>query len=195
MILLNDRLRIFKAVVETMSFSVAAEVVKMTQPAVSKNIKSLEEQLGVSLFERTTVRMSLTQSGRVLYDYVVALEKEEANLALDLGNIKNLVSSAVVGCTTSLVERVSISKLLQRLLKVFPNLDVKTMIYTPEFIEKELVEGSMDIALVGKNELIQTSLRRYQTKDDEINVVVNQQISDNSLTRDQLVTFFTRSEQ
>ena len=194
MILLNDRLRIFKAVVETMSFSVAAEVVKMTQPAVSKNIKSLEEQLEISLFERTTTRMSLTQSGRVLYDYVVALEKEEANLALDLSNIKELESSAVVGCTTGVIESVSISKLLQRLLKVFPKMDVKTMIYTPEFIEKELLEGRVDIALVGKNELVQTSLRRYQTKDEEVNVVVNQGINDNSLARDQLVTFFTRSE-
>jgi LysR family transcriptional regulator, glycine cleavage system transcriptional activator len=61
-----DFLRSFEAVARRLSFSAAAEDLHLTQPAVSRQIKSLEEELGCPLFSRGTRRVELTSAGRSL---------------------------------------------------------------------------------------------------------------------------------
>jgi len=65
----NFRLVVFRAVAEQLSFRKAAEELYLTQPAVSLQIKALEEDLGVQLFDRTGSRIALTQAGTTLLGY------------------------------------------------------------------------------------------------------------------------------
>ncbi len=65
----NFRLVVFRAVAEQLSFRKAAEELYLTQPAVSLQIKALEEDLGVQLFDRTGSRITLTKAGRTLLGY------------------------------------------------------------------------------------------------------------------------------
>jgi DNA-binding transcriptional LysR family regulator len=65
----NFRLVVFRAVAEQRSFRKAAEELYLTQPAVSLQIKALEEDLGVQLFDRSGVQAGLTPAGAVLLDY------------------------------------------------------------------------------------------------------------------------------
>src|ERR1035441_1273370 len=65
----NFRLVVFRAVAEQLSFRKAAEELYLTQPAVSLQIKALEEDLGVQLFDRTGAHIALTTAGRVLLEY------------------------------------------------------------------------------------------------------------------------------
>lgn len=60
---------VFRAVAEQLSFRKAADKLYLTQPAVSLQIKALEEDLGVQLFERAGSRISLTDSGKILLRY------------------------------------------------------------------------------------------------------------------------------
>ena len=64
----NARLTVFRAVAEHLSFRKAAEELYLTQPAISLQIKTLEEDLGVQLFERTGRRPRLTPAGSLLLD-------------------------------------------------------------------------------------------------------------------------------
>ncbi len=64
----NFRLVAFRAVAEQLSFRKAAEELYLTQPAVSLQIKALEEDLGVQLFDRTGTHIKLTAAGRILLD-------------------------------------------------------------------------------------------------------------------------------
>src|SRR5262245_43907459 len=59
-------LRSFLAVAETLHFSRAADRVGITQPALSQQVRRLEEQLGLTLFHRTSRRVRLTNAGRAL---------------------------------------------------------------------------------------------------------------------------------
>jgi DNA-binding transcriptional LysR family regulator len=71
---LEARLRAFAAVARTRSFSRAAEALFVSQPAVSKHIAALEDELGAQLVVRTRSGAALTTAGKVLADYVLRAE-------------------------------------------------------------------------------------------------------------------------
>ena len=62
----NFRIVVFRTVAEQLSFRKAAEELYLTQPAVSLQIKALEEELGVQVFDRTGAQIALTPAGKVL---------------------------------------------------------------------------------------------------------------------------------
>jgi DNA-binding transcriptional LysR family regulator len=71
----NFRLVVFRAVAEQLSFRKAAEELYLTQPAVSLQIKALEEDVGVQLFDRTGLHITLTVAGQVLLTYCEQVKK------------------------------------------------------------------------------------------------------------------------
>ncbi len=81
----NFRVVVFRAVADQRSFRKAAEELYLTQPAVSLQIKALEEDLGVQLFDRTGAHITLTEAGRVLLGYTQQvsslLEQAEHDIA------------------------------------------------------------------------------------------------------------------
>ena len=72
----NFRVVVFRTVAEQLSFRKAAEELYLTQPAVSLQIKALEEDIGVQLFDRTGAHITLTAAGKIL------LERSEQSNAL-----------------------------------------------------------------------------------------------------------------
>lgn len=73
----NFRLVVFRAVAAQLSFRKAAEELYLSQPAVSLQVKALEEDLGVQLFDRSGTRVKLTAAGQILAGYA-----EQANALL-----------------------------------------------------------------------------------------------------------------
>ncbi len=71
----NFRLRIFRAVVQSLNFRVAAESLLLTQPAVSQQIKALESELATPLFDRSNGRISLTPAGTALLPFAQKLKQ------------------------------------------------------------------------------------------------------------------------
>jgi DNA-binding transcriptional LysR family regulator len=83
----NFRLVVFRKVAEQRGFRKAAEELYLTQPAVSLQIRALEDDLGVNLFDRTGAQIELTAAGEVLLRYVtqtasLLLQAEDAIAAL-----------------------------------------------------------------------------------------------------------------
>ena len=72
---LHAKMQYFLAVGETLSFRTAAEQIGIAQPALSRSIRQLEQQLGFALFERTTRRVTLTPAMQAL-----TLKPERADL-------------------------------------------------------------------------------------------------------------------
>ena len=65
----DRRLKVFREAAKLLSFTKAAEALYMTQPTVTFHILQLEGQLDARLFERTNRRVSLTEAGRIAYEY------------------------------------------------------------------------------------------------------------------------------
>src|SRR5579872_615876 len=82
--LLSQRIRVFHAVATQLNYSKAAQELGISQPAVSFHIRGLEEELGISLFERVGKQLFLTAAGRILEEDTarMLLLEEEARIAL-----------------------------------------------------------------------------------------------------------------
>ncbi|QIK58551.1 LysR family transcriptional regulator [Dysgonomonas sp. HDW5A] len=68
-IISNFRLNVFHSVAVHLNFMKATEELYILQPAVTKNIKELETELDVKLFDRLLNKVALTEAGRILFDY------------------------------------------------------------------------------------------------------------------------------
>jgi DNA-binding transcriptional LysR family regulator len=83
----HNQLRVFRAVANRLSFTLAAEDLHLTQPAVSLQIKALERSTRIRLFERRGNVLSLTEAGRVLYDSAVAMLTAEQQAERQLAEL------------------------------------------------------------------------------------------------------------
>ncbi|HTZ57926.1 MAG TPA: LysR family transcriptional regulator, partial [Acidobacteriaceae bacterium] len=82
----NFKLKVFRVLADTLSFRRAADELHLTQPAVTAQIKNLEESLGIALFDRIGRDIHLTPAGTALLPYVRQIETitNEALAALAL---------------------------------------------------------------------------------------------------------------
>ncbi len=76
--MVNFRLKVFRAVAKHMNFRRAAEELFLTQPAVTLQVKALEQQLGVQIFDRSGSRISLTPAGAVLLKFADKIDHLES---------------------------------------------------------------------------------------------------------------------
>lgn len=88
-------LRIFYSVAKRLSYTKAAEDLSITQPAVTNQIKALEEQLQLKLFEGKPGRVLLTEEGKTLYAYARRLFDLEAEIESVVSDLKGLRAGTV----------------------------------------------------------------------------------------------------
>ena len=141
-------LRSFAAVADELNFRRAADKLHMAQPALSAQIKALEERLGVKLFERTTRTVKLTHSGRVLV--------EEARAVLDVATRaehrtrkaeQGLVGTLRLGLIAPAMNP-SLAHILRDFRKHFPGVQLSIFDLTsPEQIER-LRARELDVGLL-----------------------------------------------
>lgn len=84
----NFRIRVFRAVARHLSFSRAAEELLLTQPAVTQQVKALEDEMGVPLFDRGGGRIALTAAGKALLPFAERMKElsDEAFAAVASAN-------------------------------------------------------------------------------------------------------------
>ena len=94
-----EELHVFAAVVETGSFTAAADRLDIAKSAVSRRVSALEERLGVQLLRRTTRRQTLTDAGRALYErstrILADLEEVESAVSQEHDEVSGLLRVAL----------------------------------------------------------------------------------------------------
>ena len=123
----NFKLKVFRVVADTLNFRRAAEELHLTQPAITSQIKSLEESLGIALFDRVSRDIKLTPAGTTLLQYVRQIEAvtNEAVAALaPFGGQEGVEIS--IGASHTIAVYV-LPPLLLPLLKEWPKLRIHIM--------------------------------------------------------------------
>lgn len=144
----NFRLVVFRAVAEQRSFRKAAEDLYLTQPAVSLQIKALEEDIGVQLFDRTGVGVALTEAGKVLLRYArqanalfVLAEQETAALSGDHAG------QFALGASTTIAQYV-LPRLLGEFSREHPRVHCTMISGNTEQIVSAVEEQKIELGLI-----------------------------------------------
>ena len=137
----------FNAIVSSGSLGRAADALNITQPALSRTIRRLEEQAGAPLFERHSKGMQLTDVGRALQPHALLLQRESEhaseNIKAMLGLAKGTIRVGAVGSIACLVLPLAIG----RTCKKWPNLQVQIIEGVWDRLADALVSHEIDLAL------------------------------------------------
>lgn len=165
------QLEVFARVVETRSFSRAAEALRLTQSTISEHVRLLEDEVGTRLFDRLGRETVPTRAGELLYDYarrILAL-RTEARQALEqfLGRISGVLQ---VGASTIPGEYV-LPPLIGRFREKFPQVSMALRIGDTRGIVEAVLEGRVELGVVGARP-DHRQLEAVELMPDELVVVV-----------------------
>ncbi len=143
------QLRVFQAVAQHLSHTRASEELNLTQPAVSMQIRLLEEEVGLPLFEKLGKQICLTEAGRELYQYsrtiFAELEEAEAVLQSLRGLNRGTLNIAVASTVNYFAPR-----LLAVFHRRFPGIRLSLEVTNRQSLIRLLQSNELDLALMGQ---------------------------------------------
>lgn len=138
----------YYTVVKCGNITKAAEELYISQPAVSKSIKKLEDSLGGKLFNRTKKGVMLTEEGKEFYGYVKAAMENFSNAENRFNDLINLETGTIrIGISATLTKYFFIPY-LEEFHKLHPNIDIKIYTEVTKILYKKLKDGIIDIVIL-----------------------------------------------
>ena len=141
-----ELLRTFLELNRTRHFGRSAEALFVTQAAVSSRLKSLEQQLGVTLFERSRREMRLTPEGSRLVRHSEKLIAAWRAARQDV-SLAGASEQLVIGGSLRLWD-VLLQRWLHDLRRAYPMLAIIAESQTPDFLTRKLIDGTLDVAIL-----------------------------------------------
>lgn len=143
------QLQIFIVASRHSSFARAAEELHLTQPAISMQIRQLEDAIGLALFERVARRLMLTEAGERLTHHASRIlgeikDAEDAMMSLQLAD-SGSISVGIVSSATHFAP-----KLLALYSRQYPKVDVHFSVGNRESLLRLLQDNAIDLALMGR---------------------------------------------
>ncbi|GAB2726526.1 LysR family transcriptional regulator [Halomonas garicola] len=144
----TQSLQAFIAVADCQSFSRAAERLHLTQPAISKRIAGLEDQLGTRLFDRIGRRIALTEAGRLLLPRAqgILLAVDDSRRAL--ANLSGRVGGRLSLATSHHIGLHRLPPLLKRYTRRHPDVALNLEFLDSEQAYRDVLDGRLEIAVV-----------------------------------------------
>jgi DNA-binding transcriptional LysR family regulator len=149
----NFRLKVFRTVAEQMSFRKAAEVLHLSQPAVSQHIRALEEEAGVRLFDRARgeghgSQISLTEAGRVLLEYANTAAETMVAAQRALAALNHEAAGALrLGASTTVAQYV-LPRILGAFLRQYPQVKLSLISGNTEQVVEAVAEEKVELGII-----------------------------------------------
>ena len=139
---------LFHTVAKLGSITKAAEELYVSQPAITQNIKTLEHQLGATLFIRTKKGVTLTEEAKVLYNYIdegiTYIKNGEAKFQ-ELMNLQD--GTLKIGASTTVTQHVLLPY-LEKFTTLYPNVNVSITNHLTSDLIKLLRNGTVDLLIL-----------------------------------------------
>ncbi len=161
---------VFISVAENLSFSKAASDLNISQPAVTRHIKELEERYKTNLFERKGNKIYLTKAGEKVYNAFKEIAKFYRNLDFEIGQMHQNISGEFKIGASSTISQYIIPKVIASFHKRYSKIQIFLLNGNSFEMEKLLLDNQVDIALV-ENFSSQSGIRYKDFSDDELIIV------------------------
>lgn len=143
------QLKIFDAVARHLSHSRAAEELYLSQPAVSMQIKQLEENVAVPLLEKQGKKLYLTDAGKEFLNYCRTILQQIAEAESVLEELKGL-ERGMLNISVVSTANYFMPQLLAKFIQPHPKIQVNLRVANRDAVLKQLSENSADLAITGQ---------------------------------------------
>ncbi len=167
-----DQFEVFRTIAQAKSFTKAAKILNFTQPAISSQVKTLEQNLNVSLFERGNSGVKLTEAGRKFYEYgekilvlYAEMEEEIAKISGQDMEFINVGASYTAGnyfLPTSIITFKELN----------PNVHIRLDIGHSQDIINNIRDRSTDIGVIEGNLTNDPDLKKFKIESNELVLIV-----------------------
>ena len=167
----NFRLKVFRTVADTLSFRRAGEQLRLSQPAVTLQIKALEEELSVRLLDRTGNRVALTDAGRILLKHARAIAEQVTQAQEELAALTGDHGGELkIGASTSIAQYV-LPQLLGQFRGQFPRVRVSVVSGNTEVVVQHMISHKIEIGLI-EGPALRRDVRTEPFLEDELILVM-----------------------
>ncbi|MEJ7769955.1 MAG: LysR family transcriptional regulator [Chitinophagaceae bacterium] len=167
--MLSIRHQVFIEVANNLSFSKASQVLFISQPAISKHIKALEEYYKSTLFERKGGSIKLSTAGDILFNHLREAGKIQKQLEFELSTLKDQFQAKgqlKLGASTTVALYI-LPKILSGFHQKYPEVKISLLNRNTDTIVKALLEQDIDVGIVeGKNKISTILYQPFMT--DEV---------------------------
>ena len=143
------QLKLFDALARHNSFSLAASEVNLSQPAVSLQIRNLEDSIGLPLYERQNKQIYLTAVGKIVLDTARSVQSRMEQMHADIeylkGDIRGPLDIAVVTSA-----KYFLPQFLSEFLQLYPNVTPSLAVINRESILQSLAENKYNLYIMGR---------------------------------------------
>ncbi len=184
----NFRLKVFRTVAEQLNFRKAAERLFITQPAVTLQIKTLEDDLGVRLFDRAAGgSISLTPEGATLFGYAKKIAKIATEAEQKLGDDSGGASGELVLAVSTTIAQYVLPRLLGAFIDEHSRVQFSLSSGNTDEVVQLVLAGKVAVGLI-EGPARDRSVRTEPFMDDELVLIAAKQFEADEIGADELVT-------
>jgi len=144
----DRRLQVFQTVARLLSFTKAAEELHMTQPAVTFQVRQLEEQFNIRLFDRTHNRISLTEAGKRVHECAERIFELYAEMDNSVRELTGDISGVLIlGASTTIAEYM-LPALLGDFKAKYPDITIRLKVANTDGIVSQVENNAIDLGVV-----------------------------------------------
>ena len=148
--MLSTKHIIFLEVARQKSFTKASEILFLSQPAISKNIQSLENGYNVKLFERQNGRIDLTAAGQLLFERLLDVKNIQDKTEFDISYLKNKLEAKgllKLGASTTVALYI-LPRILSAFHKQFPHVEINLLNRNSQIVLEALQEQHINLGII-----------------------------------------------
>jgi DNA-binding transcriptional LysR family regulator len=143
------QLQVFESVADELSFTRASEKLHLSQPAVSIQVKQLEEGIGLPLFEHTRKKISLTEAGAIVYRLSKTIRNELEDAGEQIDELMG-IQRGRIDVTVTTTASYFASRILADFARKYPNIAISLDVTNREGLLKQLDSNQCDLAIMGE---------------------------------------------
>jgi DNA-binding transcriptional LysR family regulator len=166
-----NKVETFLYAAESLSFSEAAKQLHMSQPSVSHQVKKLEQELGVTLFDRSGAGLRLTEAGRILLPWARRLLHDTRNIQEMMSSLEQeVVGELLIACSTTSGKYI-LPQLAARFRQRYPGIQISIPACASERVTLNLLEGKAHLGVISR-EVYDPDVEVQEFFHDRISLIV-----------------------
>jgi DNA-binding transcriptional LysR family regulator len=164
--MISTRHDVFLTVAQHKSFSKASQVLYISQPAISKHIKSLEEYYKTKLFDRKGIQIELTPAGKLLFEKLTEVKRVQEQTEFEISTIKDVMQAKgmlKLGASTTVALYI-LPKVLSSFNQHYPQINISLLNRNSEIVMDALLNQDINLGIIeGRAKLTNVDYQPFLT--------------------------------